>query len=365
MKIKLDFNKAPLLVIWEITRSCALACRHCRAEAEEGRHAEELSLEEGKALLNDIKEMGTPLVVFTGGDPLQRDDLEALIAHGKSLGLRVGAIPATTPRLTRERVFGLKQAGLDQMALSIDAASAEKHDGFRRVPGCFDKAMQGVEWAQEAELPLQINTVFAAWNVDEFDELAALVERVGAVFWEVFFLVPTGRGAVMESCDAQQYQLLFNKLSKLSKRVDFIIKVTEAPQYRAYVKQQSIVGPEREAAIIKNGLPSFHHKPGGRLHTSDVGINSGKGFCFVDHIGQVCPSGFLPLVAGNLREHSISELYRNSKLFTELRDLNLLKGRCGACTWSNLCGGSRARTYALTGDYLAEEPVCVLVDATD
>ena len=213
----LDFAKAPLLVIWEVTRSCALACRHCRAEAEDRRDPLELDLPEGKALIDDIVSMGTPLVVFSGGDPLQRDDLEDLIAYARSKGLRVGTIPAATPRLTRERLLSLKHAGVHQVAFSLDDCTKEHHDRFRQVEGSFDRTVAGATWAREMDLPLQINTVFGAWNWERFDQIAETVERLGVVFWEVFFLVEVGRGSILKACSDEQSEILFSKLHGLAK----------------------------------------------------------------------------------------------------------------------------------------------------
>ncbi len=365
MMFDLDFNQQPLLLIWETTRSCALACRHCRAEAIDQRDPGELTTDEGKRLLDDTREMGTPLVIFTGGDPLQRDDLEELIRYGKSIGLRCGTIPATTDRLTQERVESLKAAGLDQMAISIDGSTPEKHDGFRGVPGSFEKAMQAAEWAHACELPLQVNTVFAGWNENDFDAMAKLVTDLKIVFWEVFFLVPTGRGKVMGNCMTEQYEALFAKLYDLSKRADFIIKVTEAPHYRVYVARQeraaARTAEETDALHHHHGhkaIGSAHHGQAGRAKRALMGVNAGKGFCFVDHTGNVCPSGFLDEKCGNVRETSVIDIYRNHPVFCQLRDVSLLKGVCGRCRHAELCGGSRARAWAMTGDMLAEEPFC-------
>ncbi|MBI4552823.1 MAG: TIGR04053 family radical SAM/SPASM domain-containing protein [Candidatus Latescibacteria bacterium] len=360
MRFSGDFAQAPFLVIWEVTRSCALACRHCRAEAIDWRHPDELTLDEGRRLLDDVARMGTPIVILTGGDPLQRDDLEGLIRHGKQAGLRVGTIPAATPRLTRDRVESLKAAHLDQMALSLDGCTADKHDEFRRVEGSFAKTMEGAEWAREAGLPLQINTVFGAWNVEDFATLAALVESLGVVFWEVFFLVPTGRGAALQGCSAEQCEQVFDKLYQMAQRVPFVIKVTEAPHYRRFLMQQTgatSVRPLRRQGI---GQPSASPPESGHGLTMTLpGVNAGKGFCFVDHVGNVCPSGFLPIQVGNVRQTSVIDLYRTSSLFQELRNPDLLKGRCGRCEYRTVCGGSRARAYALTDDYLAEDPACL------
>jgi radical SAM protein with 4Fe4S-binding SPASM domain len=333
---KLDFNRAPLLVIWEMTQACALACRHCRAGAMDRRHPGELTYAEGKQLLREAAAMGTPLFIFSGGDPLQRDDLEDLIRHAKAQGLRTGTIPAATARLTRARIKSLKAAGLDQMALSLDGADLETHDAFRGVPGSFTRTLAGVVYAHEAKLPVQINTCFGPWNVEEFDEIADLVKSLDIVFWEVFFLVPTGRGAALEGLRAEQCEVLFGKLYRLQSQVSFVVKITEAPHYRRFV-------------LEKERKPVPH---------ASMGVNAGKGFCFISHTGEVYPSGFLPASGGNVRDISLGEIYRSSPLFRELRDPARLKGRCGRCKYRELCGGSRSRAYAMTGDYLAEEPYC-------
>ncbi|MDA0990737.1 MAG: TIGR04053 family radical SAM/SPASM domain-containing protein [Verrucomicrobia bacterium] len=348
-----DFDQAPLLLIWEITRACALACKHCRAEAIDLRDTGELTLEEGRAMLRDVAAMGTPLVVFTGGDPLQRDDLETLITTAKEVGLRAGTIPATTPRLTRERIQSLKAAGLDQMAMSLDGPTAAKHDAFRQVPGSFDLFMQGTTWAREEAMPLQVNTVFGRWNYNDFDALAQVVDEVGAVFWEVFFLVPTGRGTALRGCTAEQTEALFAKLRDFAQRSSCVVKVTEAPHYRRYLAQHPMVRAQKPHG---HGDQPRGHKG---LTVTKHGVNSGKGFCFVDHVGDVYPSGFLPIPCGNVRETPVSETYRNHALFRELRDLDRLKGRCGICEYRAICGGSRSRAYALTGDYLAEDDSCL------
>lgn len=354
-----DFDQAPLLVIWETTRACALACRHCRASAIDVRHPSELTGLEAREMLDDVAGMGTPIVVFTGGDPLQREDLDELIRHAKRRGLRTGAIPAATPRLTHERVVALKEAGLDQMALSLDGPDAASHDDFRQVPGSFLRVMRGALWALMEELPLQINTVFGAWNADRFDEIADLVTRLQPVFWEVFFLVPTGRGAALQACSAAQQEALFGKLHELSSKVPYVIKVTEAPHYRRYVAECAKGGavPAMQASGHGAGHPGVGGRHGGIAFTRN-GVNAGKGFCFVDHVGDVYPSGFLPLVVGNVRTTPLPTLYRHAPLMVELRDESLLKGSCGLCRYRRICGGSRSHAYAVTGDYLAADPIC-------
>ncbi|MCC5849746.1 MAG: TIGR04053 family radical SAM/SPASM domain-containing protein [Verrucomicrobia bacterium] len=374
-----DFAQAPLLVIWEVTRACALACRHCRASAIDWRDPRELSLDEGKALLDEIKTMGTPIVVLTGGDPIQRDDLEDLIAHGKSLGLRMGTIPAGTPRLTRERLASLKAAGIDQVAFSLDAPTATQHDDFRRVPGSFDLTLQGARWARELGIPLQINTVLCRNNIGQFDEIAALVSSLDIVFWEVFFLVPTGRGSELQGCNAEETEALFAKLHALSKTAPYVIKVTEAQHYRRHLLQHKKETPHSPGVSLSNPAPETRHSsletrhsPHSSLDTrnsslaiapipaSQKVVNAGNGFCFVDHTGDICPSGFLATVRGNVRTHSITQVYRQDELFRDLRNPRKLKGKCGRCEYRAVCGGSRSRANSVYGDPFAEEPTCIL-----
>lgn len=355
-----DYDRAPLLVIWEVTRGCALSCRHCRAATWDFTDPDELTLDEGKRMLDDIAAMGTPVVVFTGGDPLRRDDLEALIAHAHKLRLRTGAIPATSERLTRARMASMAAAGLDQVALSLDAPTREAHDGFRRVDGCFDKALEAAAWARELGMSLQINTVFARWNAPMYDAMADLVASLGVVFWEVFFLVPVGRGTEMEGCTESEMEGLFEKLADTSRRVNFVVKVTEAPHYRVHMARTAGAGAPKMQARETAPLPSAHHTVGGAVRSDRRGINSGKGFCFVDHHGRVMPSGFLPVEVGSVRERSITEIYRESPLLVALRDPSKLEGGCGLCPWKDLCGGSRARAFALTQNPFAPEPVCSL-----
>lgn len=347
MKRDVDFNQAPLLVIWEVTRSCELACRHCRASAENRRDPRELGTEQGYRLIDDVAKMGTPLIIFTGGDPFQRDDLELLIRHAVKAGLRVGTIPATTERLTRERLVSVQQAGVHQIAISIDGATAAEHDDFRRVPGSFAKAMQGAAWARELGIPLQTNTVFGSWNLDRFDAIAELVTSLGIVFWEVFMLVPTGRGAELQGCTAQQIEELYAKIFALSRKVDFIIKITEGQPYRRFVAQHM---PPPGAG--------GHGGPGKHFFATRA-VHAGNGFCFVDHIGNVCPSGFLPIECGNVRETSVIDIYRDHPVFRQLKDPAQIQGKCAACEFLSVCGGgSRARAYAMTGKLFASDPAC-------
>ncbi len=353
-----DFDSAPFLVIWETTRSCGLACKHCRAEAILGRDPGELTTGEGKDLLSQIAAMGTPIAVLSGGDPLNRPDLDELVRHGKSVGLRVGTIPAATRNLTRERVRALAAAGLDQIAFSLDGPSAAAHDSFRQVSGSFAKTLEGAAFAREAGLPLQINTCFASWNLPDLEEMVKLISSLGVAFWEVFFLVPMGRGREMECLTAEQFEDVFARLHRLNDEVPFVIKVTEAQHYRRHVILKETEGQPGGAAERIKHILARPRGIGGGIGLSPQAVNSGKGFAFVDHRGEICPSGFLPIPAGNIRRDRLADVYRKSPLFRDLRDPSRLKGKCGVCEFSSVCGGSRARAYAMTGDYLETDPFC-------
>ena len=358
-----DFARAPFLVIWETTQACALACRHCRASARPWRDPLELDTEEGFRLIDATAAMGTPLIVLSGGDPVNRPDLPDLIRHGKRAGLRVATIPAATDALTPDLVASLRDAGLDQMALSLDYPRADLHDAFRGVPGAFAKTLAAAGWARSAGLPLQINTTVAAATAPYLEEMAALVEELGVVFWEVFFLVPVGRGAVLGGLDPHHAERIFDLLYRTQKKARFIVKVTEAPHYRRHVAQR-----ERQAAGLRGRpaggvdmpeLLTTSEGPGHTVGLAPRGVNAGNGFLFVSHTGEIYPSGFLPRSAGNVRTRGLADAYRNDDLFLALRDVDRLEGRCGRCEYRQICGGSRSRAFALDGSVFAEDPWCV------
>jgi len=359
-----DFNQRPFLVIWETTHACDLACQHCRASADPLPSPDELTHEEAKKLIREIKAMGCPILVFSGGDPLKRADLFDLISYSKSLELRTGTIPAVTPLLTEDKVKRLKQCGLDQIAFSLDAATAKEHDRFRRVEGVFDQTLRFVQIAHNAGLSVQINSLVNVHNLESFDALINLVESLPIVFWEVFFLVPVGRGTELTMLQAEKFEEAFSKIYRLSQRAEFLVKITEAPHYRRFYIEQELANISEtlpQGEITPKELPAYLRQkqgPRGGLGRAPQGVNAGKGFVFVSHRGEVFPSGFLPLEAGHLRKQSLAEIYRQSPLMRELRNADLLKGRCGVCVYREVCGGSRSRAYALTGDYLAEDPGC-------
>ena len=357
----IDFSVSPFIVIWEITQACDLACRHCRAEAINWRDPRELSTQEGLDLIEEVSSMGAQIMVLSGGDPIKRKDIFDLIRHGTDLGLRMATVPAATPLLTLELVKKLKHAGLAQIALSLDGSNARIHDTFRGVPGAFELTMRGAEYAHSADLPLQINTTFSKYNFDDFEDIAQLVKDLDVVFWEVFFLVPIGRGKVLKQMSARQYEKLFEKLYKFSKGVDFIVKVTEAQHYRRYVieqeKQNLSKGESLEVKLPGRMTRDFG--PGGSIGHAPKGVNAGNGYVFISHTGDIYPSGFLPLTTGDVREDSLAKVYRDHPIFRLLRDPDCLLGKCGYCEYRTVCGGSRSRAYAMTDNLMAPELFCV------
>ncbi|UWZ84816.1 TIGR04053 family radical SAM/SPASM domain-containing protein [Occallatibacter riparius] len=347
-----DFNQRPFIAIWEVTQACDLACVHCRASAQPERHPMELSTYEGKQLINQIAALEVPVFVITGGDPIKRPDLFELIAHARKVGVRVSLTPSATPLLTRDVVFRLKEAGLARLAVSMDGASAATHDAFRGLSGSFARTLDAVRWANEAGLPVQINTTFSRRNIGEIDSIVALMEQLKITLWSVFFLVPTGRGKLNDLLTADEFEKVFAKVHQLSKKAGFDIKTTEAQHYRRYALQQKVA--DRKAGIATDA-PARVEDAIGR---APRGLNDGKGFVFISHTGEVFPSGFLPLSAGTIRQESLADIYRNSPVFRALRDTSKLEGKCGACEFKEICGGSRARAYALTGNPHGEEPCC-------
>ncbi len=348
-----DFNERPFIAIWEVTQACDLACVHCRASAQPDRSPMELSTDEGKHLIDQIAAMKVPVFVLTGGDPIKRPDLFELIAHARSVGVRVSLTPSATPLLTKDVIVRLKEAGLARLAVSMDGASTETHDAFRGMSGSFARTLDAVRWANEIGLPVQINTTFSRRNIDEIDSIVALMEKLKITLWSVFFLVPTGRGKLNDLLTAEEFESVFAKVYSLSRTASFDIKTTEAQHYRRYLLQQRVA--ERKLGI---DIASQHEKTVDAIGRAPRGLNDGKGFVFISHKGEVFPSGFLPLSAGSIRDQELAAIYRDSPLFLNLRDTSKLEGKCGACEFKEICGGSRARAYALTGNPHAEEPCC-------
>lgn len=348
-----DFSEAPFLVIWEVTQACDLSCRHCRASARPLRDPSELTTGEGYKLLNEIKSFGDPLIVFTGGDPLKRPDLFDLLSYSVRLGLRTTVTPSATPLLTPYAVSRFKDCGVARMAVSIDGPDAASHDSFRGVDGSFATSLQALQTAAGIGLETQVNTTVTRHNRHALERIAKLVGDAGSKLWSVFFLVVTGRALADDDLTAEEYEEVFELLYRMSLDAPFDIKTTEAQHYRRFVAQQR----KKDGSAARNGGAPLS------VIQRQSGINDGKGFVFVSHAGEIYPSGFLEVSGGNVRRTSLTDAYRNASAFKQLRDPAGFDGKCGVCEFKNLCGGSRSRAFALTGDYLGSDPRCVYVPA--
>ena len=358
---EIDFGRSPFLAIWEVTQACDLACIHCRAEARPCRDAGELTTEEGMRLLDDVRRFGPVLFVLTGGDPLKRPDIFDLIRHGTGIGLRMTMTPSGTRLLTRERVREMKEAGLARVAVSVDGPEGMSHDAFRNVPGSFQWTMDCIRWAREEGLEVQINTTVTRFNKARLREMAGMVARLGITLWSVFFLVPVGRGSKHHMVGPAEHEDLFHQLYDLSKEMPFDIKTTAAQHYRRVYMQRAAWDRQNSDAPSPGGAEApFRGGPGFStgIGRAAKGVNDGNGLVFISHRGEVMPSGFLPVSAGNVRQRSVVDLYRDSELFRSLREPGSYAGKCGYCDFRDVCGGSRARAYAAAGNALGSEPFC-------
>lgn len=343
-----DFQHSPFVVFYELTQACDLVCKHCRACARSARALDELDTRLARQLLEQLVTFPKPpLLVLTGGDPLKRPDVYELVEHGVGLGLDVAMTPSATPLVTTDALQRLHDAGLHRLALSLDGADAATHDAFRGVPGSFDRTLKILAEARRIGLPLQVNTTIARLNVHQVDALAELLMDCGIVLWSVFFLVPVGRGEKLQRISPQEYEDVFARLWRHAQHQPYGIKTTEAPQYRRFV-------------LRRQGDPQRDSNDGARpgRQRAPLGINDGRGVMFISHQGAVYPSGFLPVVCGQFPRDSVVDIYQNHPSFRALRDANLLQGKCGRCEFRHVCGGSRARSFAVSGDMLAAEPDC-------
>ncbi|MBV8207602.1 MAG: TIGR04053 family radical SAM/SPASM domain-containing protein [Acidobacteria bacterium] len=350
---RFDFNERPLVVIWEVTQACDLQCQHCRACAQPLRDLRELTSAEGRRLIDEVAELRAPIFVFTGGDPLKRSDIYELVEYAAKRGVHPSLTPSATPLLTREAVARLKAAGLSRLAVSLDASTAAIHDGFRGVPGSWKRTVDVITWAEEVGLQLQINTTVTRRNMRDLPAIAELLNQRKIALWSVFFLVPTGRGQLADVVTAEEAEEVFSTLYSISKNVRFHVKTTEGQHYRRYVLQQLAASRSQMGEHGERECNAPTWRPDSR-----PGVNDGKGFVFVSHVGDVYPSGFLPMPGGNVRHQPLAEIYRKSAIFQALRDPDCLKGKCGLCEYRNICGGSRARAYAMTHDVFAPDPCC-------
>lgn len=362
-----DFARAPILLFWETTKACHLACRHCRAEAIAEPLPGQLTTEEGLRLIEDLARFTPrpPVLVFTGGDPFLREDLFDLAARARSLGLPLGFAPSVTPLLTEEAARRMREVGAKTVSVSLDGARAATHEGIRGVEDHFRATGAAVRRLVREGHTVQINTTVMRNNVEELADAAALVERWGAHIWEVFFLIRVGRGSELEELTPAENEDVAHFLFEAS-RYRFVVRTVEAPFFRRVVAQRRELGADADPAVAF-GLGPLYRRLDGRLRellgepgpsrAQSMGTRDGKGILFVAHDGEVYPSGFLPLRLGNVREDDVVELYRSHPVLRSIR-ASAFAGRCGVCGFADACGGSRARAFAAAGDPLGEDPAC-------
>lgn len=357
-----DFSQRPMLVFWEVTRACQLACRHCRASATPGALPGELTGAEGRDLIDQVAGFGRPypILVLTGGDCLLRPDVFDLVAHAERRGVPVAMSPSVTPMLTPEAIQRMVDAGVKAVSLSLDGSTPATHDGVRGIPGHFDDTVPAISALVAAGLKVQINTTVMRANLDELPDIAAIVADTGADIWEVFFLVHVGRGEATGAITPVEHEHVCHVLFDAS-HYGFTVRTVEAPFFRRVVAERRAGGPAPGSApyaALRTRLEDRLGPPRPRSSAHTAATRDGKGIVFVAHDGEVYPAGFLPLGLGSVRDTPLAEIYRDHPVLRQIRAMEF-GGRCGRCEYADLCGGSRARAYADTGDPLAEDSACV------
>lgn len=335
------------LIAWEVTRSCNLACAHCRAAAHPEPYEGELDTLEAKALIDSFKEVGDPIIIFTGGDPMMRPDIYELVAYAAEKGLTCAFAPNGT-LITAENARKLKEAGVERCSISIDGPDADSHDKFRGMPGAFAASLRGIGHLKKAGVPFQINTTVTKDNLASFKDIFRLCEDLGAAAWHIFLLVPVGRGEGLadQVITASEYEDVLRWFYDFRKTTNMQLKATCAPHYYRIMRQRAKAeGVKIEPRTF--GMDAFTR-----------GCLGGTGFCFISHTGQVQPCGYLELDCGNVRATPFPQIWRESAIFRNLRDREKYEGKCGECEYHNVCGGCRARAYSMTGNYLGPEPLC-------
>ena len=336
------------LIAWEVTRSCNLACKHCRAEAHPEPYPGELDTAEAKALIDTFPEVGKPIIIFTGGDPMMRPDVYELVAYAHAKGLPCAFSPNGT-LITPELAEKIRDAGVDRVSISIDGADAASHDDFRGVPGAFDASLRGIGYLKQAGVPFQINTTVTRSNLHSFKDIFQLCERLGAAAWHIFLLVPMGRAAGLadQVITAQEYEDVLHWFYDFRKTTNMHLKATCAPHYYRIMRQRA----------HEEGLAVTPETFG--MDAMTRGCLGGTGFCFISHTGQLQPCGYLTLDCGNVRDTPFPELWKKTPWFLKFRDQSAYEGKCGVCEYHKVCGGCRARAHSMTGDPMAQEPLCL------
>ncbi|MGB8645221.1 MAG: TIGR04053 family radical SAM/SPASM domain-containing protein [Anaerolineae bacterium] len=343
-----NYAENPMLVYWEMTMACPLACKHCRAEAMPTRHPDELNHEQSRQFLQQLVRFGDPLphLILTGGDPLMRPDLYELIDEANSLGLSVSITPAASQNLTRPVIEKLKAHGIQSLGLSLDGSTPERHEAVRGVPGCFGWTMEAARIAGDLNMPIQVNTLVAEQTAEDLPAVYELLKTVKVMRWSLFFLIAVGRGRALQEVSPERGEEIMNWTYDLARVSPFAVKTTEAPSYRRIalnrMRGEGMAPDQIQRSSVYHGF----------------GIRDGNGVVFVSNTGDIYPAGFLPQVLGNVKTDSLIATYRQAPVFKSLHEANQFKGKCGYCEYRVICGGSRARAFAYTGDALESDPFC-------
>ena len=358
---KVNFDQRPMLVFWEVTRACQLACKHCRANAMAGALPGELDHEQGLDLIEQVAGFGRPypILVLTGGDCLLRPDIWELVAASRARGIPTALSPSVTPQLTPETIARMVDSGINAVSISLDGCRPETHDGVRGIPGHFEDTIPAIRALSDAGLTVQINTTVMKSNLHELADVAKLISDAGAHIWEVFFLVHVGRGVAEGAITAEEHEDVCHFLYDASQH-GFIVRTVEAPFFRRVVAWRQDGAPAPESAVyrqLSGRLTELMGEPAARVRAQTARTRDGKGIVFVAYDGEVTPAGFLPLPLGSVKDRPLAEIYRETPLLKDIRAARF-SGRCGVCEYADLCGGSRARAYAAFGDPLAEDPAC-------
>jgi len=365
-----SFESKPRLVFWEVTKGCNLRCVHCRASATELSSPNDLATSTALKIIDQIAEFSNPILVLSGGEPLYRSDIFQLARYGTDKGLRI-ALATNGTLVTKEVARMIVDSGVKRVSISLDGADSETHDTFRGIPGAFDAAVQGLRNLKALGMSVQINMTIARHNAHQLPEVLGLAKSLGADALHTFLLVPVGCGvdiAAEQMVPPEEYERMLNWFYDQSLEGGIELKATCAPHYFRVARQRRVA--DRKAAEAMAGSTGIEFKPAGVRpaaatgHPGDMnamtkGCLAGTGVCFVSHEGEIYPCGYLPALAGDLRKQTFSDIWQNSVVFHQLRDTGNLKGKCGCCEFRNICMGCRARAYAASGDYLAEEPFCV------
>jgi radical SAM protein len=358
----MGFMDKPVLVFWETTRACMLACKHCRASAIRTALPNELTKKEGFRLLDSVRSFGdpSPVVILTGGDPLMRDDIFDLIGYANAIGVRVALSPAVTEKLTHEMLVKIKESGVASISVSLDGSSKETHDAIRSVDGTFDRTIGVMKDAIGIGLSIQVNTTVMKKNIGELPKIFHLIKGIGIKTWEVFFLIRTGRGAELQDISPEEYESVCNLIYDAS-MYGVIVRVVEGPFIRRVAKtRREAVSYWKNSRYLKlkSELLELEGGPTSESTIASRGTLDGDGILFVSYEGTIYPGGFVPVPIGNVRNDNLVTVYRENKLLKDIR-ARRMTGFCGTCGVKETCGGSRARAYAHNNDPLSSDPACI------